>query len=298
MVYHEACFQEASAMLTSSVLIPLTAAERQLYEEIVPESHFLRRLHVIDFEAFRSILESAYTGFGRPPLDSVFLLKVELLARQYRFSDREVIAAVQFNVAFRLFLGISLKSPLPHHSLLTYFRQRLGTERLQQVFDNFRTPDMGSSRSERFVGLDGQPELEVRAREARGQCVDAFAQSGQGLRPVRRRLRRNCHAEFVGSYLQAAARLKGGLQQGSAFVLRAGVMLLKHSQQLRLDLIGNYLERIHEQTFFFLQRSQVAGRDSPGQLPQLLFQPLHTGLCSLQLSPQFAMRDLEPTHRC
>src|SRR5258708_6870848 len=136
MVDHEACFQEASPMLTSSVLIPLTAAERQLYEEIVPESHFLRRLHVIDFEAFRSILESAYRGLGRPPLASVFLLKVELLARQYRFSDREVIAAVQFNVAFRLFLGISLKSPLPHHSLLTYFRQRLGTERLQQVFDN------------------------------------------------------------------------------------------------------------------------------------------------------------------
>jgi IS5 family transposase len=122
-------------MLTSSELIPLTAAERQLYEEIVPESHFLRRLHVIDFEAFRPILETAYTGFGRPPLDSVLMLKLELLARQYRLSDREVIAAVRFNVAFRLFLRISLKSPLPHHTLLTYFRQRLGTERLQQVFD-------------------------------------------------------------------------------------------------------------------------------------------------------------------
>jgi IS5 family transposase len=122
-------------MLTSSELIPLTAAERQLYEEIVPESHFLRRLHIIDFEAFRPILESAYTGFGRPPLDSVIILKLELLARQYRLSDRELIAAVRFNIAFRLFLGISLKSPLPHHTLLTYFRQRLGTERLQQVFD-------------------------------------------------------------------------------------------------------------------------------------------------------------------
>jgi IS5 family transposase len=122
-------------MLTSSDLIALTAAERQLYEEVVPESHFLRRLHVIDFEAFRPILESAYKGFGRPPLDSVFMLKLELLARQYRLSDREVIAAVRFNIAFRLFLGISLKSPLPHHTLLTYFRGRLGTERLQQVFD-------------------------------------------------------------------------------------------------------------------------------------------------------------------
>ncbi|MBV8614982.1 MAG: IS1182 family transposase [Acetobacteraceae bacterium] len=92
-------------------------------------------MDVIDFEAFRPTLESAYTGFGRPPLDSVFMLKLELLARQYRLSNREVIAAARFNIAYRLFLGVSLKSPLPHHTLLTYFRQRLGTERLQTVFD-------------------------------------------------------------------------------------------------------------------------------------------------------------------
>jgi transposase len=123
-------------MLTSRELIPLTGAERQLYEEIVPESHFLRRLAIVDFEAFRPILESAYKGFGRPPLDSVFMLKLEILARQYRLSDREVIAGSRFNIAYRLFLGISLKSSLPHHTLFTYFRQRLGPERLQQVFDN------------------------------------------------------------------------------------------------------------------------------------------------------------------
>ena len=107
-----------------------------MFLEVIPEDHFLRRLlQAIDFEAFRPLLEAAYTGFGRPPLDSVFLLKLELLARQYRLSDREVIAAARFNITYRLFLGISLKSPLPHHTLLTYFRQRLGPERLQPVFD-------------------------------------------------------------------------------------------------------------------------------------------------------------------
>ena len=123
-------------MLTSSELVPLASAERQTYEEIVPETHFLRRLLLIDFEAFRPILEGAYKGFGRPPLDSVFMLKLELLARHYRLSDREVIVGARFNIAYRLLLGISLKSPLPHHTLLTYFRQRQGPERLQQVFDN------------------------------------------------------------------------------------------------------------------------------------------------------------------
>jgi len=118
-------------------LQPLVDPERQTFLEAVPEDHFLRRmLQSVDFEAFRPLVEPAYKAFGRPPLDCIFMLKLELLARQYRLSDREVINAVRFNIAYRLFLGISLKSPLPHHTLLTYFRQRLGPERLQQVFDN------------------------------------------------------------------------------------------------------------------------------------------------------------------
>jgi hypothetical protein len=32
-------------------------------------------------------------------------------------------------------LGLSLHSPLPHHTLLTYFRERLGPEKHQQIFD-------------------------------------------------------------------------------------------------------------------------------------------------------------------
>src|SRR6516162_648844 len=123
-------------MLTSDCLVPLTDTERPLFLEVVPEDHPLRRiLQHIDFEEFRPSLETAYKGFGRPPLDCVFMLKLELLARQYRLSDREVIAAARFHIAYRLFLGISLKSSLPHHTLLTYFRQRLGPARLQQVFD-------------------------------------------------------------------------------------------------------------------------------------------------------------------
>jgi transposase len=121
----------------SPSLIPMTDAERALYESIVPEGHFLRRLlQAIDFESFRPLLATAYSpNQGRPPVDPVIMLKLEMLARQYKLSDREVIGGARFNIAYRLFLGLSLKSPLPHHTLLTYFRQRLGPERLQQVFD-------------------------------------------------------------------------------------------------------------------------------------------------------------------
>ena len=121
----------------SGALILLSASERELYERLVPENLFLRRLlQAVDFEAFRPLLNSAYSpDQGRPPLDPVVLLKLELLERQYKLSDREVMAAARFNVAHRLFLGLSLESPLPHHTLMTYFRNRLGPQRLQQIFD-------------------------------------------------------------------------------------------------------------------------------------------------------------------
>jgi IS5 family transposase len=121
----------------SDALILLGEAERTLFESIVPEDYFLRRLpQAVDFEALRSLLTGAYCpNQGRRPLDPVILLKFEVLARHYRLSDREVMGAARFNVAHRLFLGLSLKSPLPHHTSMTYFRHRLGAERMQEVFD-------------------------------------------------------------------------------------------------------------------------------------------------------------------
>ena len=121
----------------ADALVPMTDADRALYERIVPEEHFLRRLlQAVDYDSFRPLLAAAYSpDQGRPPLDPVLVLKLEMLARQYKLSDREVIAGARFNIAYRLFLGLSLESPLPHHTSLTYFRQRLGPERLQQVFD-------------------------------------------------------------------------------------------------------------------------------------------------------------------
>jgi transposase len=122
---------------TSDFLIPLEQAERDLYEQVVPEDFFLRRLEqVIDFQSFRPVLAEAYSAtMGRRPLDPLVLLKLEILEYHYRLSDRELLIVHRFNVAYRLFLGLSLKSPLPHPSLMTYFRKRLGPQRLQQIFD-------------------------------------------------------------------------------------------------------------------------------------------------------------------
>jgi transposase len=123
-------------MLKADEFVRLTDIEQQMYTELVPPNHFLRRLlDLIDFERFRPGLEGCYSGGqGRPAVDPVCMLKLEILSRHYNLSDREVMAQTQVNVAFRLFVGLSLRSALPHHTLLTYFRERVGTTRLQEIF--------------------------------------------------------------------------------------------------------------------------------------------------------------------
>jgi transposase len=103
----------------------------------VREDHYLRRVKdVIDFERLRPLLADAYCNdLGRPAIEPLLLLKLEFLQYQYNHSDRQVIEHARSNMAYRYFLDLSLHSSLPHHTLLTYFRQRLGVERHQQVFD-------------------------------------------------------------------------------------------------------------------------------------------------------------------
>jgi transposase len=121
--------------------IPLNELDRELFDIIVPADHYLRRVRdTVDFERFRPILLACYDpDMGRPPIEPILLLKLEFLQFEYGFSDREVIKQSQVNMAFRLFLDLSLRSPLPHSSLLTYFRQRLGPETHQQIFQDLNT---------------------------------------------------------------------------------------------------------------------------------------------------------------
>jgi len=123
-------------MLPSEIYVPLTDLERHLFTRMVPESHELRRLdRLIDFERFRPTLAKFYSPrAGRPALDPVMMLKLELLGIQKCYSDREVMMMVQVNVAYRLFLNLGIDSALPHHTSMTYFRQRIDAEALQEIF--------------------------------------------------------------------------------------------------------------------------------------------------------------------
>lgn len=123
-------------MLQTESFVPLNDFERQLFVRLVPEDHFLRQLErVIDFERFRPTLAEYYAPReGRPALDPVMMLKLDLLSIHYRWSDRELMRQAQVNMAHRLFLNLGSESVLPHHTSMTYFRDRVGADALQEIF--------------------------------------------------------------------------------------------------------------------------------------------------------------------
>ena len=119
------------------IYLPPDQCDQEIFEATVSQDHYLRRVKaVLDVERLRPLLAEAYCdAWGRPAVEPLLLLKLEFLQYQYNHSDRQVIEHSRSNMAYRFFLDLGLHSPLPHHTLLTYFRQRLGTERHQRVFD-------------------------------------------------------------------------------------------------------------------------------------------------------------------
>jgi transposase len=118
--------------------VPLTELDREIFDAIVPPDHYLRRFKgAVDFDRFVPILAAQYDPtMGRPAIEPLLLLKLEFLQYEYGWSDREAIKQSQVNMACRFFLDLSLRSPLPDPSLLCYFRQRLGPETHQQIFQD------------------------------------------------------------------------------------------------------------------------------------------------------------------
>ena len=124
-------------MLRASYTPTVSDQDRVIFETLVPPDHYLRQVNAaVDFERYRATMAACYHATaGRPADDPVVLLKVGFLQTHYNLSDREVLAQAQVNVAFRSFLNLALTDALPHPSLLTVFRARLGARLYQQIFD-------------------------------------------------------------------------------------------------------------------------------------------------------------------
>ncbi len=124
-------------MLRSSYEPKMSDQDHEIFATLVPADHYLRQVAaVVDFERYRPLMAERYhPNDGRPANDPVVLLKLCYLQTHYALSDRAIISQAQVNMAFRFFLALALSDDLPHPSLLTVFRGRLGSELYEQLFD-------------------------------------------------------------------------------------------------------------------------------------------------------------------
>jgi len=132
---HSPASREGLLMLCN--LVPrLSDLDQQIYRQVVPADHFLRKaLRIIPWDSFFELLASYYSASeGRPAESPVLMLKLEYVRYHYHLSDREVIARAETDLAIRCFLGLPLCWKLPDPSSLCVFRGRLGVEGYRQVF--------------------------------------------------------------------------------------------------------------------------------------------------------------------
>ena len=127
-------------MLKSPTPLALPELDQRIFAQVVPTDHYLRRVQQhVDFERFRPRLTQTYSHTGRPGIDPVRMLKILFLCFHYRLSDRQVMARAQTDLAFRWFLQLRLDEALPNHTSDTYFRNRIGAEAFERVFQDLVT---------------------------------------------------------------------------------------------------------------------------------------------------------------
>ena len=128
-------------MLKSTPETPLSEFDLAVFQAVIPKDHYLRKVMAcIDFEYFRPRLIGSYDpDFGRPAIDPVRMLKILFLRFHYRLSDRQVMERSVTDMSFRWFLGLGVHAEIPNHTNGTHFRQRIGVESFQQVFQDLVT---------------------------------------------------------------------------------------------------------------------------------------------------------------
>lgn len=109
-----------------------------LYDQIIPEDHFLKRISkVVNFSFVNELCSDLYhlEGPGQKPYLPEFLFKILFLSFLYNISDREIEEQINFNLLFKWFSGLAVNEKGPDHSTLSVFRERLGQERFERIFN-------------------------------------------------------------------------------------------------------------------------------------------------------------------
>lgn len=75
---------------------------------------------------------------GRKPLDSILMFKILILQKYYNLSEEETEFQVLDRFSFQRFLGLSVSDRVPDKNTIWLFKQRLGVEGIQALFNHFK----------------------------------------------------------------------------------------------------------------------------------------------------------------
>ena len=106
--------------------------------KLVPDHHFYQQLlKAVDFRFVRPLFEPFYSTMGRPSLDPIVFIKLQLVAHLENItSDRKLLELANLHLGIRAFLGYPLEQPLPWHSTLSRTRQRIPVSVFEMCFSH------------------------------------------------------------------------------------------------------------------------------------------------------------------
>ncbi len=109
--------------------------DAQLFDTLVPFDHWTRRADkYIDFVALRETIERLFSDEGRPAIEPVLFIKIELVMYHDNLSDSQVFKRAGTDLAYRRFFGLGRDDYLPDVSTLGRFRARLGADGHKNLF--------------------------------------------------------------------------------------------------------------------------------------------------------------------
>jgi len=153
-----------------------------LFEQMIPDNHPLREVDaILDLRFVHKELAHLYCPEqGRPAIDLETMVRLELLQYLYDLSDRELVANVQVNVAFRWFARLSAMDEVADDTTICVFRKRLGPELHKRLFDRVleQARQAGWVKERRHL-MDA---THIRADVADRRPAEALAQANAVLR--------------------------------------------------------------------------------------------------------------------
>lgn len=109
----------------------------EIYDHLIPEDHFLRRLKSItDLSFVNRLVSKLYSkGMGRPSWPPVLMVKALLLQYLYNISDESLEEALTANLFFKYYCDLDWNARGPDATTLVKFRARLGPEKFARIFN-------------------------------------------------------------------------------------------------------------------------------------------------------------------